>query len=66
MSEQISALMDDEIAVEDAEFLITSIHVNKQASQTWNHYHLIGDAMRAVLSQDKMEESPGSIGQGAR
>lgn len=46
MSEQISALMDDEIAVEDAEYLITSIHANKQASQTWHHYHLIGDAMR--------------------
>jgi len=50
MSEQISALMDDEIAVENAEFLITSIHVNKQASQTWNHYHLIGDAMRGDVA----------------
>lgn len=46
MSEQISALMDDEIAVSDAEHLITSIHTSKHASQTWHHYHLIGDAMR--------------------
>lgn len=49
MSEQISALMDDEIAVEDAEFLITSIQNNKQASQTWQYYHLIGDAMRGDM-----------------
>ena len=46
MSEQISALMDDEIAVENAEHLIASMHTSKQASQTWHHYHLIGDAMR--------------------
>lgn len=50
MSEQISALMDDEIAVDDADHLITSIHANKQASQTWNHYHLIGDAMRGDVA----------------
>jgi sigma-E factor negative regulatory protein RseA len=67
MSEQISALMDDEIAVDDAEHLLTSIHTSKQASQTWNHYHLIGDAMRGdvVLSSDfkhklmqKIEQEP--------
>ncbi len=46
MSEQISALMDDEIAVEDAEHLLTSINVSKSAAQAWNHYHLIGDVMR--------------------
>jgi sigma-E factor negative regulatory protein RseA len=50
MSEQISALIDDEIAVDDAEHLITSIHANKQASQTWNHYHLIGDVMRGDIA----------------
>lgn len=67
MSEQISALMDDEIAVNDADHLITSIHANKQASQTWNHYHLIGDAMRGdvALASDfkqrlmqKIEQEP--------
>jgi sigma-E factor negative regulatory protein RseA len=50
MSEQISALMDDEIAVEDAEHLITSIHSSRQASQTWHQYHLIGDAMRGDVA----------------
>ncbi len=46
MSEQISALMDDEIALEDASRLIASLHNNKQAAEVWSDYHLIGDAMR--------------------
>lgn len=50
MSEQISALMDDEIAIEDAEHLISSIHTSRQASQTWHQYHLIGDAMRGDVA----------------
>jgi sigma-E factor negative regulatory protein RseA len=54
MSEQISALMDDEIAVEDANRLIGSLHSSKQATEAWGEYHLIGDAMRgnAMLSKD--------------
>lgn len=46
MNEQISALIDDEIAVQDAAHLITSVQSNKQANEAWGHYHLIGDAMR--------------------
>lgn len=46
MSEQISALMDDEIAVEDAEHLIAVMQSSKQAAEAWSHYHLIGDAIR--------------------
>lgn len=46
MSEQISALMDDEIAHEDAARLIASLHSNKLAAEAWSDYHLIGDAMR--------------------
>jgi sigma-E factor negative regulatory protein RseA len=54
MSEQISALMDDEIALEDAGRLIASLHNSRQAAETWSEYHLIGDAMRgnAMLSKD--------------
>jgi sigma-E factor negative regulatory protein RseA len=54
MSEQISALMDDEIAVEDAGRLIAVLHSSKQANEAWSEYHLIGDAMRgnAMLSKD--------------
>lgn len=49
MSEQISALMDDEIAIEDAAHLIAAMHSNKQAAQAWSDYQLIGDVMRGDL-----------------
>lgn len=54
MSEQISALMDDEVALEDASHLIAALHGNKLATEAWSEYHLIGDAMRgnAALSKD--------------
>lgn len=54
MSEQVSALMDDEIAAEDASRLIAAVHSSKQAAEAWGEYHLIGDAMRgnALLSKD--------------
>ncbi len=48
MSEQISALMDDEIAVEDAAHLIASMQSSRLAAESWNCYHLIGDAMRGA------------------
>src|SRR5450830_106904 len=53
MNEQISALLDDEIAVEDAAHIITAVQLSKQAAEAWSQYHLIGDAMRgnAVLSR---------------
>lgn len=48
MNEQISALIDDEIAVDDAGHLITAVQSNKQAAEAWGQYHLIGDAMRGA------------------
>ncbi len=52
MNEQISALLDNEIAVDDATHLITAALSNKQTAEVWSQYYLIGDAMRgnAVLS----------------
>lgn len=54
MSEQISALMDGEIAVEDAGHLMSSLQSSRQSAEAWSQYHLIGDAMRGsrVLSKD--------------
>lgn len=49
MNEQISALLDDEIAVEDASHLITAVQSNRQAAEAWSQYHLIGDAMRGTV-----------------
>jgi sigma-E factor negative regulatory protein RseA len=48
MNEQISALIDDEIAVEDAAHLITAVQSSRQAAEAWSQYHLIGDAMRGT------------------
>ncbi len=54
MTEQISALIDDELASADAIRALNSMQSSKQAMETWSQYHLIGDAMRssAVLSTD--------------
>jgi sigma-E factor negative regulatory protein RseA len=54
MSEQISALMDEEIAVEDAAHLISSMQSSKQSADAWSQYNLIGDVMRGnqLLSKD--------------
>lgn len=46
MSEQISALMDGEIEIEDAAHLIASMQSSRQAADAWSQYHIIGDAMR--------------------
>jgi len=46
MNEQISSLIDDEIAIEDAAYLITMLQSSKQGAEAWSQYHLIGDAMR--------------------
>jgi sigma-E factor negative regulatory protein RseA len=46
MNEQISALIDNEIDMEDAAHLITMLQSTKQGAEAWSQYHLIGDAMR--------------------
>ncbi len=46
MKEQISALIDDEIAIEDAAYLITMLQSSKQGAEAWSQYHMIGDLMR--------------------
>ncbi len=52
MNEQISALLDGEMAIEDAAHIFTAVQSSKQAAEAWSQYHLIGDAMRgdAILS----------------
>ena len=46
MKEKISALMDGDLAIEDAEYLMTSIKVKDEAAEAWSTYHLIGDVLR--------------------
>lgn len=54
MNEQISALLDDEISIDEAGHIIVAVESQKAASIAWQHYLLIGDAMRgdAILSAD--------------
>jgi sigma-E factor negative regulatory protein RseA len=48
MTEQISALLDDEIALDDAEYLMAGGQANGHAVDAWSQYHLIGDVMRGA------------------
>ena len=54
MKEHISALMDNDLALEDAEYLMTALKANGDAAKSWATYHLIGDVMRGnkVLRHD--------------
>lgn len=46
MKDQISALIDDEISLHDAEYLYTALKAEGESRECWMTYHLIGDAMR--------------------
>ncbi len=54
MKEQISALMDDDLVLEDAEYLMTALKANGEVAKSWATYHLIGDVIRGnkVLRHD--------------
>ena len=53
MNEQLSALIDDEMAIEDAEHLMVALQNNVSVGQAWMHYHFIGDAMRGSTALSK-------------
>lgn len=46
MKEQISAWMDGEVSMENAQHLLTSVKAGGETAECWRTYHLIGDAMR--------------------
>ncbi len=46
MNEQLSALIDNELALDEAEYVFTALQANGNTAQAWEQYHLIGDAMR--------------------
>lgn len=46
MKEKISALMDGDLALKDAEYLMTAIKAKGEAAEAWSTYHLIGDVLR--------------------
>ncbi|MGB4812611.1 MAG: sigma-E factor negative regulatory protein [Methylophilaceae bacterium] len=46
MNEQFSALIDNQLALDEAEHVLSTLRTNGNAANAWQHYHLIGDAMR--------------------
>lgn len=46
MKDQLSALIDGEFEIESSEHIITSVKAGGELKEAWQHYHLIGDAMR--------------------
>ncbi|MEQ1768025.1 MAG: sigma-E factor negative regulatory protein [Methylotenera sp.] len=50
MTEQLSALADDEIALKDAEYLMAAMQPNSHSAELWSQYHLIGDVMRGTAA----------------
>ena len=58
MKENLSALMDGELADKDAEPLITHLNKDQALQVAWREYHLIGDALRgnALLQVDVSEQ----------
>ena len=46
MKDQISALMDDELALDSSEPLFAALKADSELSNCWSTYHVIGDAMR--------------------
>ncbi|MEZ0232957.1 MAG: sigma-E factor negative regulatory protein [Methylophilaceae bacterium] len=46
MKDQVSALIDGELSLENAEHLFIAINGQGEAAESWTTYHLIGDVMR--------------------
>ena len=59
MKNQLSALIDGELGIEDAEHVIKSVKSGGELSQCWSHYHLIGDAMRGDIGGNDVNMSQG-------
>lgn len=46
MKDQLSALIDGELDLENSEHLFTAVKSNTELTREWSNYHLIGDVMR--------------------
>lgn len=46
MKNQLSALIDGEFELEDAEHIVKALKSDGEIADAWKQYHLIGDAMR--------------------
>jgi sigma-E factor negative regulatory protein RseA len=50
MKDQLSALIDGEFDMQEASHIITATKTGGELKEAWQHYHLIGDAMRGDIS----------------
>lgn len=50
LREQISALTDGELSVEESELLLKRLQADPALKKSWESYHLTGDAMRQGLA----------------
>lgn len=51
MKDQLSALIDGEFEIESSEHILTSVKSGGELKEAWQHYHLIGDAIRGELGR---------------
>ena len=57
MKEQLSALIDGEFDVENANHLLLAAKSDGELKQAWVSYHLIGDAMRGDIMDASATQS---------
>ncbi|MGH8671474.1 MAG: sigma-E factor negative regulatory protein [Burkholderiales bacterium] len=50
MSDEISALMDSELAQEDLQRILTQLRQRPELGQRWLVYHMIGDTLRDTVT----------------
>jgi len=55
MKDQLSALIDGELDIDSAEHVFTAAKSESELKSAWQHYHLIGDALRGDILPDEKE-----------
>ena len=60
--EQLSALMDDALALDATREAVTELLAEAPARATWRRYHLLGDVLRATTEQPASVPQPYSQG----
>jgi sigma-E factor negative regulatory protein RseA len=63
MKEQLSALIDGEISLQDAQHVLTSLKTGGEMKDAWRQYHFIGDALRGeyLASHDMTDKIMSAI-----
>lgn len=52
MKKELSALIDNELDIDEAASVFNAAKSNADVKSAWKHYHLIGDAMRGDAEMD--------------